>query len=153
MKRLLCGACAGLAATMPMTWAMMRLHRHLPLWEKRALPPRRIMVAITKEMGLYRRMDEPKLTAATLVSHYGFGAAAGALYAPLAAKRSEPAAVKGVVFGIAVWAVSYLGWLPASGLLYERAPRRQAMMLLSHLVWGLALGVLTEQLESNVADE
>lgn len=154
MRRLLIGACAGLIATAPMTGVMKLLHRRLPFWERGALPPRRITTTITRQLGINKKLDEPEMTMAILVSHFGFGAVGGALYAPLAAKRREPAAIKGAAFGILVWAVSYLGWLPASGLLQERSPRRHTMMIVAHLVWGIVLGMLTEQLEQrDSADE
>ncbi len=61
-----------------------------------------------------------------------------------------PPALAGAGFGLAVWAGSYLGWLPAAGILRpatEHPPRRVALMIAAHLVWGasagLALGALS----------
>ena len=73
-----------------------------------------------------------------------FGALAGTIYA-----RCSPRA-NGPLYGIAVWAVSYLGWIPAIGLLAP-ATRHRAdrtlLMLLAHAVWGLASSATIRQLE------
>jgi hypothetical protein len=50
---------------------------------------------------------------------------------------------------VAVWAGSYLGWLPAAGILSpatEHPARRNALMIASHVVWGAAAGVIVERL-------
>ena len=41
--------------------------------------------------------------------------------------------------GVAVWAASYFGWIPAMGLLspaHRHPPARNALMIAAHLVWG-----------------
>ena len=88
--------------------------------------------------------------AATWIAHYGFGTAAGALYAA-AAPRSvgrRPAAA-GAGWGLMVWAGSYLGWLPAANLLppaTEQPVRRTLLMIGAHVVWGAVLGVTADRL-------
>lgn len=56
--------------------------------------------------------------------------------------------VKGVVYGLGVWAVSYLGWLPALRLMpkatHDRS-ERNAIMIAAHLVWGYALSRLIQR--------
>jgi uncharacterized membrane protein YagU involved in acid resistance len=57
--------------------------------------------------------------------------------------------LKGALFGVGVWAASYLGWLPAAGILRPatREPAgRNAMMIASHAVWGASLAVISERL-------
>jgi hypothetical protein len=53
-----------------------------------------------------------------------------------------------VAFGVAVWLLSYMGWLPAIGL-FGPATRdtqgRSALMVAAHLVWGAALGGLVDR--------
>jgi hypothetical protein len=71
----------------------------------------------------------------------------GALYGPLSRAIPLPAPLAGPAFGLAVWAANYLGVLPALGLLRpatEHPPRRNALMIAAHLVWGLATGLLVE---------
>jgi hypothetical protein len=54
-----------------------------------------------------------------------------------------------VVTGLAVWAVSYQGWIPALGILpkaSEDRPARPAVMVTAHVVYGAVLGALEERL-------
>ena len=123
---------AGLLAAAPMTAAMVALHRRLPRAQQYALPPGRI---VSRATG--RRHEN-----LTLAAHLAFAATAGAAYG-LTPKTRRPI-LDGAAFGAVVWAVSYLGWLPATGLLPARSepPRRHALMLAAHLVWGACLGLL-----------
>jgi len=127
------GALAGLVATVPMTLVMLAGHR---LFEPRQakLPPR----LITDRLLGRKASDEAGRWHA-LAAHFGFGAATGALFA----LWPPPSVGKGVVFGLAVWAVSYLGWVPGLRLMppATRQPaRRNAIMIAAHVAWGLALG-------------
>src|SRR5687767_4514049 len=108
---------AGLMATIPMTVAMELMRRRLPVRERGRLPPRQIAMRVAERLGIRAHMDERQHGAVTLVTHFGFGAAAGALYAPLARRlRSSPPVLGGTCFGFAVWLLSYMGWLPVVGL-------------------------------------
>ena len=143
------GAAAGLIATVPMTLVMQALHKQLPWYERYALPPRQIVEKLTSAAGLRHQVPEPQHTAITFVAHFGYGAASGALYAPLARALRLPPMLSGVGFGLAVWGVSYLGLLPALGILRpatQHPERRTALMIGAHLVWGAALGLLVGQL-------
>jgi uncharacterized membrane protein YagU involved in acid resistance len=142
---ILVGAAAGVVATVPMTLTMEGLHRLLPGEYGAPLPPREVTE------GLYEHFDEPEdapeptLERLTFLLHYSFGAAAGALF-PLVAPRQLPAAVgAGVIYGLTVWSVSYLGFLPAIGLRHHAKndhQHRTAMMLAAHVVWGATLGLI-----------
>jgi hypothetical protein len=150
VNELAIGAAAGAAATVPMTWAMETLHRLLPPHERYPLPPREISDRVTEEAGVRQQMDEREQFWLALASHVGYGTAAGAVYAPLARACPGSSVVKGVAYGLAVWAGSYLGLLPALGILSPatRHPvRRTALMIAAHVVWGSALGVFTDLLE------
>ena len=154
MNRLLTGALAGVVATAPMTVVMEILHRW-PRPESEPLPPHQITLEIAEQAGVKPHLDEPSERIATiLVSHFGYGAGAGALYAPLAARVPGHPAVKGAAFGLLVWALSYLGWLPAAGILppaTENTPRRNALMITAHLVWGATTGLLAERWKADEA--
>ena len=147
MNRLLRGALAGLAATAPMTLAMVWMHRRLPEDEQYPLPPRQVTMNTAEAVGVVEEgeLEESEKTALTLAGHFAYGAAVGALYGPLARRVPLPPVVSGAAYGLAVWAVSYLGWLPAAGLLSpatEHPARRNALMIAAHLVWGSAAGAL-----------
>ena len=154
MNKYLAGGIAGFAATVPMTAVMEILHRW-PRPERKPLPPRQITVRLAKSAGLERVASEPEArTVATLASHFGYGAAAGAVYAPIAERVPGHPAVKGAAFGLLVWTLSYLGWLPATGVLRpatQHSARRNTLMIVAHLVWGATTGILAERLEQ--ADE
>lgn len=139
------GAAAGLLATVPMTVAMVIAHRLLPAHQRYPLPPRLIT-----ERWLDRDHSEPAIRAWTLLNHFGFGAVAGSLYSGLGLDKRHPV-ITGPAFGVAVWAVSYLGWVPALRLMppATRQPaERNAMMVAAHLVWGAALAGAAVMLSS-----
>jgi uncharacterized membrane protein YagU involved in acid resistance len=146
MKRILKGGLAGFLATAPMSVAMILMHQQLPRREQHSLPPGQITGAVTKRLGLKKHLGKREHEAATWVSHFGYGATAGALYGPLSRLLPGPPAVKGSLFGLLVWAGSYLSLLPATGLFphaEKETSRRNGIMIVAHLVWGASLGWLT----------
>jgi uncharacterized membrane protein YagU involved in acid resistance len=152
------GALAGMAATVPMTLCMQQLHQELPVRERYPLPPSEIVEELTERAGIDDQIDQSEHIALTLLAHFGYGAATGVLYAPLALAFRPPAALGGAAFGLGVWSVSYLGLLPALGLLRpatQHPPRRNTLMIGAHIVWGVALGLIVEQLlrETDLAEK
>lgn len=138
------GALAGFCSTLPMTVAMRRLHRHLPARQRYPLPPREITEALPK-MSL-------DASAATLLHHFLFGAAGGALFATLTRRRDL---ASGSVFGVIVWLTSYLGWIPAARILRPATDHpglRNALMIAVHLVWGSVLSLALHELEAAAAE-
>ena len=115
------------------------------------LPPKQVAGKVASETGADDLVDrEEKLLATTGVTHFGYGAAMGGAYATLTPHIDLPAELKGTAFGLAVWAGSYLGWLPAAGIrppATRRPASENAMMVASHIVYGLVLGKLVESLE------
>ena len=150
MNRILLGALAGLAATAPMTLAMKLMHEQLPREEQYPLPPRQVTEGVAEKAGVNRQLGEDEREAATWASHFAYGAACGALYGALSGERADShPLLAGVGFGVAVWAGSYLGWLPAAGLITpatEHPPRRNALMIAAHVVWGATAGVALERM-------
>ena len=148
-ERLLKGAAAGLAATVPMTAAMVAMHRGLPAYERHSLPPRKITMRAAGKLGLREHLDEPQRTAATLAAHFGYGTAVGSLLGAVAPRGVAKAAVAGAGFGLLVWTVSYLGLMPAMDLhppATRDAARRNALMIAAHLVWGATAGAVFDAL-------
>lgn len=153
MHRRLIGICAGtlagLAATLPMSVVMLLGRRHGVSNRLEPLPPRQITERALEAIGLDRHLSKESEQTLTVVNHFGYGAAMGATYGvvidpPLGTTR---AIATGVVYGLGVWTISYLGWLPATGF-YRSASKdsceRNLMMLGAHVVWGGSLGLLTE---------
>lgn len=153
MNTILLGALAGFAATGPMSLAMKLMHEQLPPHEQYPLPPRAVTMEVAEGAGVKQHLDEDEREAATWVSHFAYGTACGVVYAPLARALDEvPAPLTGAAFGLAVWAGSYLGWLPAAGILRpatEHPPRRTALMIAAHLVWGVAAGAVVGALSQD----
>lgn len=154
MLRLLSGALAGVAATVAMTAAMRHLAERLPPEERYPLPPREIIGSVAGEdpeiaPGAATEGDQP-MAAASLAAHALYGAATGALFA-LQPRRGLH---EGVGYGVAIWTASYLGWLPAAGVLKpatQHPAGRNMLMLASHLVWGATLAAGLRELEAATA--
>jgi len=138
--QILYGALAGFAATALMTSAMWRLHRRLPEEERYPLPPREI----TDRVLVAAEDDVVRDTAMT--SHFLYGALAGAL---ICAVRPPRNVAEGGLAGLAVWAGSYFGWVPALGILRpasDHPPRRNALMIMVHLIWGSVTALTMREL-------
>ena len=148
-RRLMAGAAAGLAATVPMTAAMQLMHRQLPAAERYPLPPRRITMRAADKAGVKAHLDEPERLGLTMAAHFGYGTGIGALFGLIAPRRPAEAAAAGAGFGLLVWTVSYLGLMPALGLhpsATKEPAGRNGLMIAAHLVWGATAGLLTHAL-------
>lgn len=148
ISHVLSGALAGLVATGPMTAAMQLMQQFVPFWKRRRLPPEEITAKLAEHRLLGKRLPKPAHLTLTWLSHLGYGAAAGSIYAPLAHKVPLPPVVKGVIFGLLVWLVSYLGWLPALGVMRpatQQPTSRNTLMIIAHIVWGGLMGMLAER--------
>lgn len=149
MRRCLAGAFSGLIATVAMTASMYALFDALPKRERYPLPPRLITEKILGPTGLFDDLDDDRWSRVTLAAHYGYGVAAGALYPVVASASGRSSMVTGGVYGLAVWAAGYLGWIPMLGILrpavHHPAPRI-GLMVTAHLVWGVTLGVVADRL-------
>ena len=141
--RVILGAICGLVATGPMTAVMVWWHRRLPASEKYPLPPREITGRVLEKAGVSATPLE--MSEATLVAHFGYGAAAGALYGLLPSKKIHEPLRIGAGLGALVWIFSYFGLLPALNILRpatEHPARRNLLMLGAHLIWGACLSGL-----------
>jgi hypothetical protein len=119
-----------------MTATMEQLQKRLPAPDRYELPP----AELTSEAGV------PHGPTPTLMAHFLYGGLVGALFG-LQERRSAAA---GASFGLGVWAASYLGWIPAVGLLAPatRHPRhRVGLMLVAHVVWGASLAASLREIE------
>jgi putative membrane protein len=148
MKSLVKGCLAGLIATAPMTWTMHSTQRLVPRRNRWRLPPEQITQRILAKWGVRTELDHRDREAAATAAHYAFGAAAGALIAPLADRTDLPRPLCGAAVGLGVWAASYLGWLPAAGIRRSAAHEpagRNVQMIAAHLVWGCVAGALLDR--------
>jgi hypothetical protein len=140
------GALAGFAATVPMSMVI-GLGRAAGLL--RTPPPVVVTAEAAERTGEDPNTGSPAFQAGWMAAHLGYGAACGAIYAaarPLL-PRSDVAA--GLIFGGAVWGVSYLGILPALELFpsaKDDSPQRQQVMIAAHAVYGVACSWIEREL-------
>ena len=152
---LLSGAVGGFIATIPMTIFMLATQPFLPQGQHYDLPPEIIIKELALRLHVRSRMNKPQILVVTLLSHFAYGSAMGAIYSPLEPRTLPVAPVQGSLFGLLVWAASYLGLLPllhisASG--HREPAHRNYMMIAAHLIWGIALGIITVVLKSTTSD-
>jgi hypothetical protein len=143
-SRLLIGGIAGIVGTMAMTSAMRRLHQQLPPAERYPLTPREIIDSTAAQTEV--KLSSEAAKDITTAGHFAYGAACGSLVGALD-PRMGPAS--GALAGVAVWLGSYLGWIPAAGILKpatDHPPRRNTLMIGVHLVWGAATAIAMREL-------
>ena len=147
-NRMLRGAAAGFAATVPMTLVMEAMRAALPAEQHRRMPPREIVDrGIEKAedtVGTSANLDRSDRAALTTVAHLAFGTAAGALYGAVGPRRRSVLA--GIAYGLGVWAAAYGVGLPSLGLhpaAQDDTKDRNEVLIASHVVWGAAVGMLS----------
>jgi hypothetical protein len=150
------GALAGAVATVPMTWMMITGRQYLPESElRRPLPPAELLEDIERKTGV--ALDSESHRAAVYVSHFGYGAFSGVVFAlTLGRIRKVPVWLSAPGFGLAVWAASYLGWIRAAGSGAEArrsSSERNSLMVVSHLIWGLAIASLIRRKPTEIFHE
>ncbi len=148
------GFIAGFIATIPMSIGLGLMYRYLlPYWQKSDLPPRIITRRISRKVKIGRKVNkEPDLTIATTLAHLGYGAMSGAAYAEVAGPIHAPTLLKGMAGGLILWAGSYMGWLPITGVMLpatKQPSQRTIMMIIAHLIWGSSVAWIYEVLKRN----
>ena len=137
------GAVAGTLATGLMS-AVMLVAKRIGLMGE--MPPETITARFLDRLGWRHRSGETQDLLA-VVTHVGFGAAAGSLFAVIQRRFRPPVppVAAGMVFATSVWLISYQGWVPALGIMAPASrdrPGRPQSMLVAHLVFGAVLGAL-----------
>ncbi|WP_101784011.1 DUF6789 family protein [Nonomuraea indica] len=127
------GAAGGALATAAMSTVMLAGERAGLMGDQ---PPKRIVRSLLPGSRHRRKPGEGVLGT---VAHFGFGIASGALFGALARRRRVPL---GVAYGLAIWMVSYAGWVPKVATLppiHRDRPGRPVVMAAGHVVYGAAL--------------
>lgn len=140
--RMVRGAAAGALATVAMSGVMLAA-RQVGLMGR--LPPEKITARLLHRFG--RRPSRANRNVLAAIFHVGFGAAGGGTYALMqrGLRPPLPPIVTGVVFAIGIWTFSYMGWVPALGIMppaTEDRPGRPQSMVVAHVVYGAVLGAL-----------
>ncbi|WP_317846981.1 hypothetical protein [Nocardiopsis deserti] len=91
--------------------------------------------------ALLESVPPERRKAAIELAHWGYGAAAGTVFA-LLPRRVRRWRLAGPVFGVAVWSAYELGVAPALGLAHARRhrPQERWAFLFDHVVFGLMVG-------------
>ena len=150
MQTLARGALAGLAATVPMT-VVIGAGRAAGLMD--TPPPVEITENVAEQAGEQPDRQSPEFQAAWLAAHVGYGVACGVIFAAIRPALPRSDLVAGLLFGGAVWGVSYIGLMPALNL-YPAAEddsnQRQAVMIAAHAVFGTVLASVDRRLRSGM---
>ncbi len=132
---------------MPMTLVMVAVERALAPTAQ-PLAPKQIVSKFVRRANA-GQISRRKRNLAGWIAHFAFGTATGAIYPLVFSRIAAPAPLKGGLYGVAVWAISYLGWLPAARILppaTQQSKRRNFSLVAAHLVWGAAVGLLVNRL-------
>jgi uncharacterized membrane protein YagU involved in acid resistance len=143
---LLHGLVGGLVGTAAMTAAMVAMYQRLPSGDREPLPPRYIAMNVAHVVGLTKHLSQRQRLVVTLTMHFAYGTAAGPGYTLVTGRLPIPPLARGLLYGLLVYLGGYAGWLPLTGI--YRSPRqesapRNALTLVSHLVWGGTLAVVS----------
>jgi hypothetical protein len=138
------GAIAGVVATVPMTWAIREIDPNDAAADDELIPD------VVRKSGYPLDADDRRLAA--YVARFGFGAFAGVVYALAAPKlKTVRPEVKGPLFGLALWGACVVS-RKASGS-FRMTPAQQAVMMSSHLAWGLAVTRLLRMPTSEIVKD
>lgn len=139
MNQVVRGSLAGLIATGAMSavvaggWATGFL---------RTPPPKHITGRIQDEIGIRHKLPNPLFESSWMLAHIGYGSGAGVAYTLARRLLPRSSVVAGLLFGGAVWAISYLGLMPGLHLYLwpdEDTKGRQGTMIAAHAVYGVTL--------------
>jgi hypothetical protein len=142
-QRIGAGAAAGLVGTALIQGLMGASQK----WAPQSLPPIKqdpgeFMVEKIEEQlpdNLHEKIPEQLEKAAAKTLAFGYGTTFGALYAT-SRPETKSLLLEGSALGLAAWAVGYLGWLPASGLMpavTKQEPQQIAGPVVSHILFGV----------------
>lgn len=150
------GAAGGVAMTVMMTKVAPRVVPKSMLPDTPA--PQKTVQWAQREAGRPDALSGRSEKGAALAAHLAYSAAAGAGYglarSSFPALRQVPSPAAGALFGLAVWAVSFEGLLPALGVMEpttQHPPKRWPAPLMGHTIFGVVTAVLAAKLDPELA--
>jgi hypothetical protein len=151
MQRDLAHAAEGLLGGVAGTLMMARANRFNARLPERMQPPEVTQnpgefVVSRIERAVGRRLPERLHGLAVRHSRWPYGVLFPTLFGAIGQRlvrleRPSHAALAGALLGIGVWAIGYLGWLPATGLvrpIHRQPPGRTISSLAAHAAYGIA---------------
>lgn len=146
MSRYVRGVISGGIATLVMTATMAAGQR---VFRFGSQPPRLITRNVLGRLGLSPGDPATTEPVSWMTTHEMFGMTCGAGYILVRPLLPSSRYAAGLVFGGAVWAVSYLGYLPALGLYPAPDDDRRdrlTVMVVAHAVYGVVLAEVDDRL-------
>jgi hypothetical protein len=144
------GAYAGALATTAMT-AVMKAGQWMGFY-RLEIAPKQITEHALDKAGLRRETSEDEEILLTALNHGAYGTGSGILFGLLRRRLDlpVPGSIQGIGFALGIWVVSYMGWVPAVGLMpavWNQRRDRAIELLLAHVVYGATLGFSFDALE------
>lgn len=152
-KRFLRGALAGMAGTAVMTLMMRKVAPKVVPQQMRPdeFVPKKAVAWGEEQVGRPDALSESDAMTAAMVAHFTYGSGSGAVYGLLRSRLDGvPAPVAGAIFGVALWAVSFEGWMPALGIMQaptDQSPKKVPMPVLAHIVYGVTAALTYDALD------
>jgi uncharacterized membrane protein YagU involved in acid resistance len=140
---LLSGFLTGIAATLPMTVYMLTIRQLASI--QKPLPPLEISRNVAGKIGLEPHLTQQNLFKLSSFFHLLYGGLAGTFFIPTTRRMPVSPLTRGSLYGLLVWADSYLGWLPITRTYpppTQNTVQMNILIVTSHLVWGAILGSL-----------
>jgi hypothetical protein len=147
------GALAGAAGTAVMTLMMKKVAPQVIPEEMRPdeFVPKRVVEWVEAEAGQPNALTESQEVKAAMGAHFSYGSGMGAAYGlARSAMDGIPAPLAGAMFGLALWGLSFEGWMPALGVqeaTTEKPPKKWPMPIMAHLMYGVTTALAYEALE------
>lgn len=138
-RRIRRGAVAGLLGTVAMTVPIL-VGRRLGLVT--TPPPVEITANVSRRTSLLPDQSSPVFPVLWSSAHLAYGAGAGVVFTIIRDGLPARTSLAGLIFGFSVWAVSYLGLVPALGLYpgpKEDSRSRELVMIVAHGVFGVSV--------------
>lgn len=140
------GSLAGLVGTAAMSLVIAAGRATRLFWTP---PPKLITANVERRAGVRQKLPRPAFDASWIAAHLGYGMASGALYSLLRSLLPASPVAAGLLYGGAVWSVSYLGLMPSLGLYpwpEDDSRSRMAVMIAAHAVYGVTTAEAARQI-------
>jgi len=117
-------------------------------------PPKQIAHRAGKKVGVdISKLPEPAFRTVWLSAHLCYGMACGVGYTLVRRFLPGRPEIRGLVFGEALWAIGYLGFLPGLGLYPppdDDSSSRIAVMIAAHAIYGVTAAMTEAQLDQSM---
>ena len=150
----LIGTVAGAVGTVAMTSIMKpTLAGYLPpAWRPAEFVPKQIIAWMERHTGHPQALSEEQEWAAAALAHLGYGTTMGALYGLTRGRCGAlPTPLAGALWGVAVWAFGYEGWLPMLRIrpaTTTQPPQKWPVPVANHLLYGIVTALAFDQLRT-----